>query len=153
MAVSELEGQQTIETLFRDIATSNGLSVRRGHTLLVNLVASGEVPIGINAYSDHVDQAHQRGAPVDLVYMPPSIAMPLSVAAFRQAPHPHAAILFMDFILSDAQQMVVDQLMIPTNTHYSAQVNARDLHILDVPKYVDENAEWVERYRQLFSGR
>jgi len=153
MEVVGMEGRESVETLFRDIAATNGLSVRRGHTLLVNMVASGEVPIGINAYSDHVEQARERGAPVDLIYMPPSIAMPLSLAVFKDAPHPHAAVLFMDFLLNEGQEMVVDQLMIPTNTHYQPEDDAREFTILDVPKFVDENAEWIALYQQLFSGR
>jgi iron(III) transport system substrate-binding protein len=129
------------------------MSARRGHTLLVNLVASGEVPVGINAYHEHVDQARERGAPVDYVFMPPLIAMPLSVAVFRNAPNPHAAILFMDFLLNDAQQMIADQMMIPTNTNYPSRANEPDFQILDVAKYVDENQQWLELYRELFSGR
>jgi iron(III) transport system substrate-binding protein len=153
MEVVGMEGRDNIEALFRAIAATNGLSVRRGHTLLVNMVASGEVPIGINAYSDHVEQARERGAPVDLIYMPPSIAMPLSLAVFKDAPHPHAAVLFMDFLLNEGQQMVVNQLMIPTNVDYQPEGDAREFTILDVPKFVDENAEWIALYQQLFSGR
>ena len=32
--------------LFRDIVATNGISVRSGHTVLTNLIASGEVPLG-----------------------------------------------------------------------------------------------------------
>jgi spermidine/putrescine-binding protein len=36
--------------LFRDIAAINGFSVRKGHTLLANLVAAGEIPLGLQLY-------------------------------------------------------------------------------------------------------
>lgn len=153
MEVSSTEGRDETAALFREIAETNGMSARRGHTLLVNLVASGEVPIGINAYHEHVEQAQERGAPVDYVFMEPVVAMPLSVATFRNAPHPHAAILFMDYLLNDAQQMIVDQLMIPTNTNYQSKANEPPFQILDVAKYVDENQEWLELYLELFSGQ
>lgn len=153
MEVSDAWGRDETTALFNEIAATNGMSARRGHTLLVNLVASGEVPIGINAYHEHVDQARERGAPVDYVFMPPVIAMPLSVAVVRNAPHPHAAILFMDFLLNDAQQLIADQLMIPTNMNYPSQAGAPDFNILDVSKYVDENQEWLVLYRELFLGQ
>jgi iron(III) transport system substrate-binding protein len=153
MSVSDIAGRDSTLALFNEIVDTNGMSARRGHTLLVNLVASGEVPVGINAYHEHVDQARERGAPVDYVFMPPLIAMPLSVAVFRNAPNPHAAILFMDFLLNDAQQMIADQMMIPTNTNYPSRANEPDFQILDVAKYVDENQQWLELYRELFSGR
>lgn len=153
MEVSSVEGRDETAALFREIAATNGMSARRGHTLLVNLVASGEVPIGINAYHEHVEQAQERGAPVDYVFMEPVIAMPLTVAAFRNAPHPHAAILFMDFLLNDAQALIVDQLMIPTNTNYQSKAGEPPFKILDVAKYVDENQDWLELYLELFSGQ
>jgi iron(III) transport system substrate-binding protein len=36
--------------LFRDIVASNGMSVRKGHSLLTNLVAAGEVPLALTVY-------------------------------------------------------------------------------------------------------
>jgi iron(III) transport system substrate-binding protein len=153
MEVSNVWGRDETVALFREIADTNGMSARRGHTLLVNLVASGEVPIGINAYHEHVEQARERGAPVDYVFMEPVIAMPLTVAVLRNAPHPHAAILFMDFLLNEGQQMVADQMMIPTNTNYQSKAGEPGFKILDVAKYVDENQQWLTLYRELFLGQ
>jgi iron(III) transport system substrate-binding protein len=133
MSISGLEGQDKIEKLFRDIVAKNGMSFRRGHTLMVQLIAAGEVPIGINVYNDHVDLAKMRGAPVEMVFMPPSIAMPLGLAAFRNAPHPHAAILFMDFLLGEGQQLVAAHKMIPTNIKLKPLPAGLTLHLLDVP--------------------
>ncbi len=153
MSISEISGRDNIVDLFNQIVETNGISAHRGHTLLVNLVAAGEVPIGINAYHEHVEQAKERGAPVDYVFVEPVIAMPLSVAVVRNAPHPHAAVLFMDFLLNDAQALIADQWMIPTNTNYRSRANEPDFTILDVAKYVDENQQWLELYRELFLGR
>jgi iron(III) transport system substrate-binding protein len=152
MEVSGAMGRNETIALFEEIAETNSMSARRGHTLLVNLVASGEIPIGINAYHEHVDQARERGAPVDYVFMPPVIATPLVVATLRDAPHPYAAILFMDFLLNEGQQLIADQLMIPTNTNYPSQAGEPDFKIIDVAKYVDENQEWLALYHELFLG-
>src|SRR5262245_60789177 len=43
MKIGEEKGVQ----LFRDIVKNNGVSVRRGHTLLANLVQAGEVPLAL----------------------------------------------------------------------------------------------------------
>src|SRR4051794_16272238 len=37
-------GEAKAVKLFRDLARTNGLSVRKGHTLIANLVVSGEIP-------------------------------------------------------------------------------------------------------------
>ena len=152
MEVSAALGRDETIELFNEITETNNMSARRGHTLLVNLVASGEIPIGINAYHEHVEQARERGAPVDYVFMPPVIAMPLVVATLRDAPHPHAAILFMDFLFNEGQQLIANQMMIPTNTNYPSVAGEPNFKILDVAKYVGENQEWLELYHELFLG-
>ena len=49
-------GEEAGLKLFRDIVATNGLSVRKGHTLLTNLVASGEVPIALTIYNYKAEQ-------------------------------------------------------------------------------------------------
>src|SRR6266542_269642 len=51
--------------MFRDIAATAGWSVRSGHTLLANLVASGEVPLALTLYSNRIAQLKSAGAPVE----------------------------------------------------------------------------------------
>lgn len=152
MSMAELEGEAAVK-LFQDMVAANGMSVRRGHTLMVNLIASGEVPLGLNAYNEHVEQAKARGASIEIIYLPPSIAMPIGAAAFRRAPHPHAAVLFMEFLLTDGQELIGHQKMIGTNVKRVPLRENLNLHILDVSKYVNENARWVRLYREIFSGR
>jgi iron(III) transport system substrate-binding protein len=153
MATADINGEQRTVQLFRDIVARNGTSFRRGHSLLVNLIASGEVPLGLNAYNEHVDQAKERGAPIEIVYLSPNIAMPLGLAVFRRAPHPHAAVLFQEFMLSEGQEIIASQQMIGTNVKVRPVPAALNLHILDVKKFVDENEKWIGLYRDIFSGR
>src|SRR6266511_745936 len=78
--------------LFRDIVASNGISVRKGHSLLTNLVVAGEVPLALTAYGFLAEQAKRRGAPLDWFVIPPAIARPTAEGLARNAPHPHAAV-------------------------------------------------------------
>jgi len=48
-----------------DIVAKAGWSVRSGHTLLANLVASGEVPLALTVYSYRIEQLKSAGAPVE----------------------------------------------------------------------------------------
>ena len=66
--------------LFRDIVARNGISIRKGHSLLANLVVSGEVPLALTAYGYRVDRLKKGGAPIDKVYLPPVIGLPTGVA-------------------------------------------------------------------------
>ena len=49
-------GEEKGLKLFRDIVSTNGISVRKGHTLLAGLVASGEVPLGLTVYNHNADK-------------------------------------------------------------------------------------------------
>jgi hypothetical protein len=43
---------------------ANGISVRKGHTLLTQLVVSGEIPFALTVYNYKVEQLKNKGAPV-----------------------------------------------------------------------------------------
>src|SRR5580704_14754159 len=73
-AVVDALGEERGLKLFRDIVATNGLSVRKGHTLLANLVVSGEVPLAISTYFYKVAQLKERGAPIDALSIAPVVA-------------------------------------------------------------------------------
>src|SRR5262249_29308491 len=50
--------------LFKDIVAKNGMSVRKGHTLLTNLGVSGEGPLALTVYTYTAEQLKRKGAPI-----------------------------------------------------------------------------------------
>src|SRR5438067_6311238 len=104
-AVVSALGEERGLKLFRDIVAANGISVRKGHTLLTNLVISGEVPLALTAYNYKAEQLKNKGAPIDwLVIGKHAIARPNGIGLMLRAPHPNAAVLFVDFCLTEAQE-------------------------------------------------
>jgi iron(III) transport system substrate-binding protein len=73
---------------------------RIGSSQVADLVAAGEHPIGINTYSTNIEDLKARGAPVEWVPLDPVIATLHPIAVSAQAPHPNAAKLFVDYVLS-----------------------------------------------------
>src|SRR6266545_343568 len=73
---------------------------RIGSSQVADLVAAGEHPIGINTYSTNVEDLKTRSAPVEWVPLDPVIATLHPIAVSAQAPHPNAAKLFVDYVLS-----------------------------------------------------
>jgi len=147
-------GEERSIKLMRDIVAKNGISVRKGHALLANLVASGEVPVAITAYLDEIDALKKAGAPVDYVFAPPTVVMPTAVAAFKRAPHPYAAILFVDFLLSEeGQKILAANSVVPTNLKVQRLPADINLVFMDVGKYLDDNAKWTRLYRDIFVTR
>ncbi|HWH76689.1 MAG TPA: extracellular solute-binding protein, partial [Candidatus Binatus sp.] len=74
---------------------------------LAELVASGEVPLSPTIFNSNIAVAKQKGAPVEWRPIDPVIATTGTSGMVANAPHPHAALLFLDFIHSKEGQQVV----------------------------------------------
>jgi iron(III) transport system substrate-binding protein len=144
-------GEEKGLKLFRELARANGLSLRKGHTLLANLVVSGEVPFTLTAYQYKVEQLKKSGAPIEWYVIPPGISRFLGTGVLRRAPHPHAAVLFLDFMLSDAQKLLLDRDFMPTNM----KVKPLEIpfKVIDPAQMLDEGDKWSKLYQQIWSSR
>lgn len=81
------------------------LQMRKGHTLLAQLVAAGEMALATVVYSNRIERMKASGAPVDWVrFKGPTITAINAIAIPAKAPHPNAARLFVDFVLSKEGQ-------------------------------------------------
>lgn len=81
--------------------------LRAGRTLLAQLVAAGEFKGALTAYSQTFEVLKPTGAPVEWVYLNPVFANIHPVGISAKAPHPNAARLFIDFVLSKRGQELV----------------------------------------------
>jgi iron(III) transport system substrate-binding protein len=141
-------GEQKGLKLFKDIVAANGTSVRKGHTLLANLVANGEVPFALTTYGYKVDQLKGEGAPIEAVYLPPVIGLPTGAGVFQKAPHPFAAMLLVDFYLTEGQQILADRENAPTNPKVKQPPSG--LILVDLPRYLDEGEKWTRLFNETF---
>jgi len=139
--------------LFRKIITTNGMSLRKGHTLLANLTASGEVPMSIAIYEYKIKQMKLAGAPVDFFYLDPLVVHPVGIAIAKRAPHPYTATLFFDFILSEGQKIYLEQQAYPSNIKVKPLPQGIDLHFIDFAKALDEQSNWQKTFKEVFSSK
>jgi iron(III) transport system substrate-binding protein len=138
--------------LFRDIVAANGISVRKGHTLLANLVVSGEVPFALSAYAYKVEQLRKSGAPIDWFVIPPGVARFEGAAVARRASHPNAAILFFEFMLTDGQDILLARDFFPARANARPLPEGASLHFLDPAKGLDEYPKWSKQYRDIVTN-
>jgi iron(III) transport system substrate-binding protein len=80
------------------------ISYRRGGTLTTQVVSSGEYPIGIAINGETSAAIRQKGAPLGFKVLVPTIVKPEGLFVAKNAPHPHAALLFAEWVLSDEAQ-------------------------------------------------
>ena len=135
--------------VFRDIVAANGMSVRVGHTLLTNLVVAGEIPLALTVYSYRVDQIKASGAPIEWFIIPPTIARFQGMGLARRAPHPHAAVVYFDFMLTEGQEILLKRGFIPTSKAIKTPLNQFPMKLLDPKVSLDEHEKWSALFKEI----
>lgn len=75
---------------------------------LINLVGSGEIPLSPTIFDANVTLAKQKGSPVEWRPLEPVVTTVGSAALMAKAANPHAALLFIDYLLSkEGQQLIL----------------------------------------------
>jgi len=149
MVVKDL-GEERGLRIFREIVRVNGLSVRRGHTLLAGLVASGEIPLALTTYSHGAEKMKQKGAPVEWFAIAPAIGRANGIGVVRRPPHPHAAALFVDFLLSPEGQAILQKGgYVPANLRVADAAQKLPLKFVDPAVILDEDAKWKKLWAEI----
>lgn len=111
----ELWGEAKALEYFRALANQQP-QIRSGHTLLANLIIAGEIPMSPTIYNHRSERLKSRRAPIDWRPLQPAVAVPHVIGLPKNAPHPNAAMLFIDFLLSrDGQAELVKLGRIPAH--------------------------------------
>ena len=106
-AMGEEEGMALLECL-----AANEPRLVRGSTNRTELLASGEFPVMLDGYGHRLYQFEQEGAPIKAQRESPDpLTVVLDMASmFKDAPHPNAAKLLLEFFLTpEGQQVFLDQ--------------------------------------------
>jgi iron(III) transport system substrate-binding protein len=92
-------GETKVIDLLRKLAEQD-IQFRTGHSLIHTMVAAGERPVAVVAFANGVDRLKKDGAPIEWVTAEPVIGLTFGMGLVKGAPHPNAARLFVDFLLS-----------------------------------------------------
>lgn len=144
--VTELGEAEGLD-LFRRIAASNGFSVRKGHSLLDNLVIAGDVALALTTYRFAVEKAKAKGAPVDWLVIPPLIARSAPGGVSKNAPHPYAALLFYDFLLSDAQSILARRQYDVASRKIETPFSKLAVKLIDPATTLDGGQKWQDLFQ------
>ena len=135
---------------FRRLA-ANKPQMRSGHTLLGQLLASGEVPLAANIYNHNVERVAVRGAQIRWKALTPTFGRPNAVGVARRAAHPHAALLFADFLLSrEGQTILKDRNRVPSSQAVDSHLNNFPFEMIDPVITLDEDEKWSKLWSDLF---
>ena len=143
-------GEQKGVEFFRKLAQMKP-QVRTGHTLMAELIASGEIPLAATIYNHNAERLAVKGAPVKWKALKPTFGRPNGVAVAKRAQRPYAALLFADFILSpEGQHLIKERNRVPSSTKVDTQLNKFPYQMIDPALILDEADKWEKIWSELF---
>jgi len=146
-------GEERGVAYFRRLAAMRP-DVRKGHVLLAELVGAGEIPVGLTIYNGNAESLKRKGVPIEWVPIEPVVARPQGIAVASNAPHPHAALAFVDFVLSPAGQGLFDSMdRAPASTKVQTRMNRFNYTVIDPATALDEQDKWDRLWHDLFLNR
>jgi iron(III) transport system substrate-binding protein len=149
-AMVKAMGEDKGMAYFRQLAQTKP-QMRTGHTLMAELLASGELPIAATIYNHNVEKMALKGAPVKWKALMPTFGRPNAIGVVERAPHPHAALLFADFMLSlEGQNLIKGVNRIPSSLAVDTNLNKFPFEMIDPGIVLDELDKWEGRWSQLF---
>jgi len=151
-AVAKAMGEEKGIAYFRKLAAMKPV-IRNSHILVAQLVASGEVPFFLTAYNNNIETLKLKGAPVEWKPLQPAFGQAASIGVSKYAPHPHAALLFTEFVLSkEGQEILKAANRVPTSTLVDSPLNKFKYEIISPTLALDEGDKWDKLFSDLFLG-
>jgi iron(III) transport system substrate-binding protein len=141
---------KALDTLWRGIAANAQLIP--GHTAESTALAAGQVSIVVSGHAQSLENLMQQHAPLAFSpFVKPVIERPQGVGITYWAPHPAAALLFYDWLLSPEVQNIMNANGVaPANTTVASDTNFSNtgsftIH-MDLRPIVAHIVQWQKKY-------
>jgi len=145
--VISVMGEEKGLKYFRELVAKNGMSARLGASLLHNLVIAGEVPMALTVYIDLPEKDKRAGKPVDWFALDPVVAQGFNMSIAQKAQHPHAALLFYDYMLSaETQKLLASLHYYPANTKVTNPYPNMKIEMIDPVITMDTFGKWTKSF-------
>jgi len=153
--------QEQVDEMVSTLAA--GSVYHEGHTVQAQLLLAGEFPVSLSVYTQSVDRELEDDAeaPVawrksDGSWVGPLVFFPQGATLMKNAPHPAAAMLFTDFLLSDGQTILAQEDRTPTAIAQAGGPldGIPNEALVQVPMdiYLNERDAWATRFDELLRG-
>lgn len=130
-----------------------------GHSSSVSLLEAGDFALIPNQYQVLLLEGMKKGAPVSYTpLLEPAVLLPTGIAPMKDANNPAAALLFLDFYLSEGQQLVFDDFLMPADSDaVEGDVewipdDSQTMQVDTLGMRAEEITAWETAYENLLSG-
>lgn len=151
-------GQDKGMAYLKKFAAQEPVTIPAAQRVVLDKVISGEYPLAVMILNYHATISQKQGAPVQWIKMEPLLQSMSLVSIVKDSPHPNAARLLVEFMLSDeGQQVMADNDYLPASPAVPAKVpgNKPDaghfkVNVVSPDMARDDNAKWTEIYKEIF---
>ncbi|HEX3401048.1 MAG TPA: extracellular solute-binding protein [Acetobacteraceae bacterium] len=142
----------------RRFAAQEPVTIPAAQRVVLDKVVSGEYPLAVMILNYHATISMNQGAPVQWIRMEPLLQSMSLISIVKGSPHPNAARLFVEFMLSDeGQKVMADNDYIPASPAVPAKVpeNKPDaghfkVNVVTPDMARDDTPKWTATYKELF---
>jgi iron(III) transport system substrate-binding protein len=132
-----------------------------GHTLVANLLASGQYAYVPNLYAQYVGKLQKSGAPISYDHLAPGMppfVVNLTAGLTKGGKNPAGGLLLIEWLMGpDGQKVIADQHYVPTSKEYKGQTlleqypNAivQNFYLTDTPQ---QAADWKAKFQALLQS-
>jgi ABC-type Fe3+ transport system substrate-binding protein len=152
-------GSEAGKAYLQKLKAQNVAKSTASNRQILDLTIAGEYPLSLHIFNHHGYISKSAGAPVDWQPHEPVTATIQTIALAKNTPHPHAAMLLLDFVMSEKGQKVFQQSnYLPA--HPKVPAKQADLkpgggrfkraYYIDPEVQYDKGNEWVEYFNNVF---
>lgn len=151
----QILGKEKAIKHMRELAKQNLMLRRESSAMRAQLIAAGESPIDIDSTLGPVEDLKKRGAPIDWIALSPVPVVTSAHGIALRPPHPNAARLYLDFMLSrEGQKAVLDtRRNVARSDLLSEQEAIKNLNLVPLDPNFGANAEYYARLLKEIFGQ
>jgi iron(III) transport system substrate-binding protein len=146
------KSEQEVLDLFKAVAANS--QITKGHTVQGELLSAGQFAVAASAYSHTIDNAAAEGAHVawktaEGAAAQPVVVRPNGVGLMRNAQHPCAATLFVDYELSAGQELIASANRIGATAEAAKALDGLELVPVPEQELLDNPKKWDDLYAEV----
>ena len=151
-------GQEKGMAYLKKFAAQEPVFIPASQRVVLDKVIEGDYPVAVMTFNHHAVISAAKGAPVNWIKMEPLSESINLIGLLKDAPHPNAARLFIEFVLSDAgQKVLADNDYLPASPTVPAKVpdlkpeaGHFKVNVVTPDMARDDLAKWTALYHELF---
>jgi iron(III) transport system substrate-binding protein len=154
-----VEEQGWSEEEFTDLMTrmASNSQVVKGHTTQGELLSAGQFDVAVSSYSHTIDKAARNGGPVewnpeDGEPVQPIVTRPNGIGLMKTASNPCAATLFVDFELTDGQEVFKEAFRIGSVEGTDNPLSELETVAVPEQKLLEEPDKWNSAYEDVIAN-